>query len=202
MSGRRFVFSILLFQLFFGAPALLAQLPQCPEVPWGSAQVYDLDLVNGCPVRVSYNTRLSCNSWQDLQILEIEPLQPAAASCVSYQSMHPKVVVDEVTEEMIRLNPMNFSSEPQVGTPPPEYDYVLPWGCHLEWRVFVGSCWSLFPFQQPVWKPCYTSTTCYRRFMICTDPPRKTPVGGTSAGPCQAQYPPAPTSCYPVCGWQ
>ena len=202
MPGKRFLFSLLLPQLFFGTSTLLAQVPECPEVPWGSAQTYDLDLVTGCPVRVSYNTRLSCNSWQDLQILEIEPLQPEDPSCASYQSMHPKVVVDEVTEEMLEINPMNFSSQPQVGTPPPHYDYVMPVGCHLEWRVFVGSCWPPFPGYNGPWRSCKPEIKCSGRYIVCEDPPRKTRVGGIGGRPCEQQtFPPQPNLCYPVCGW-
>ena len=178
--------------LLGGANALQAQnpdlcQPDCYSSHFGSTQTIILTLPYGCVVRVKYAQRFACNKWYDLGIISIEEL---TSGCSGFST---QLLLDLVTEEMFKENPMNFPV-PTGGSPSGDT-------CFTHWRVVKGGCWrrdSIDCDGDTVNVPC-GDACCLGSYRICTSDSviiLVTPTGSYVVGDCDTLDP----NCQPVCG--
>ncbi|MCB0712127.1 MAG: hypothetical protein KDD67_07340 [Ignavibacteriae bacterium] len=179
------------FVLLLSGTMLIAQTPNpdickpdCQGSEFSATQTIILTFPNGCVVRVKYAYRTACGTWKDLGIISVEELTPQCSG------LSTSTLLDIVTEELFKQNPMGFPVPTGVGGDT----------CYTHWRVVKGGCWTdtVDCDGDTVHIPC-GDACCLGSYLICAHDSvviSVNPTGFYVEGECDTLDP----YCEPVCG--
>lgn len=192
---RFLILNFLLLEILFAK--LHSQVPEpctpdCFETPFGEVMADDIDLGNGCIVRVWYTWRHACYTYYDIQIVKIQTLNPA---CTIFSD---RQIFELSFKMVIEIGRMMF---------PPGLNE-----CNVNWRISIASCWIRWHIitggqSVLIWLPCYGTGCCYQPFEVCRGADRKITVLRALGDPypaqnCDGAWSPVPDqTCRPICDW-
>jgi hypothetical protein len=168
---------------------------------------------------ISYRSRNSCGSWQDLQILEIEKKNHDSITCISPADSIYQLAVKIV----IAQNDMDFEPDWETIVSDSTAD-----SCNIQWRISQVSCWTdyywdpmwqkmekeknpktlsdpVFGYGYTIYEPC-NEECCARQLKVCRyglDSVKIQDLGSlTEGGDCDTVFAHPPRialQCYDVC---
>jgi hypothetical protein len=180
-----------------GGEDTTACLPDCFNSPFSSPKLHKVLIPGYGWFLIKYRTRYACNTWYDVYIDWIVPLNTGGVDPMASKSM--QFILEIVTNFLLKDNPMQFP--PLPGTNPP---------CWTNWRVIKGGCWSRTNTGSPPcpiqYVPCNEQQCCLEPYEVCVNVStgertvRKIPYGWSpySCSPYVSPNPQQP--CEPACG--
>lgn len=173
-------------------------LPDCFNSPLGAPVLYKILIPGYGWFMVKYRTRYACNTWYDVYIDWIIPLNSNGVDPMAGKSM--QFILEIVTNFLLKENPMQFP--PLPGTNPP---------CRINWRIIKGNCWSRINAGNPQcpiqYAPCAGQACCLEPYQVCvnlTTGERIVTKMSYGWGPysCNSSVPPSGGQpCEPACGY-
>ncbi|HKI03942.1 MAG TPA: hypothetical protein VKK31_18315 [Thermoanaerobaculia bacterium] len=201
---RSLIKALALLSLIVAAP-LSAQetcLPDCQQSPWGGLQHRIVVLPNGCQITVDYFTRCACNTYNDIFVHSVSPVN-GDPDCSFLTTLPISQILDMATEQLLEGSPFDF--------PPPCKDDLAEGQCSTRWRVVKGSCWSriflgpIGPGGYEYYEGCSQTVCCLKPYEVCRTNCGRTskPLPWQSYGSCPNAVPKYPPpvggACEPVC---
>lgn len=175
-----------------------ACLPDCFNSPFSSPKLHKILIPGYGWFMIKYRTRYACNTWYDVYIDWIVPLNSGGVDPMAAKSM--QFILEIATNFLLKENPMQFP--PLPGTNPP---------CRTNWRVIKGSCWSRSNTGNPQcpvqYVPCNEQQCCLEPYQVCvnitTGERTVTKMSyGWSPYSCGSYIPPnGGQPCEPACGY-
>lgn len=175
-----------------------ACLPDCFNSPFGTAKLHKILIPGYGWFLVKFRTRYACNTWYDVYIDWIVPLNSNGTDPFNGVSM--QYILEIITNFLLKENPMQF--------PPLPGDPVQ---CRTNWRVIKGPCWSRTNTGNPQcpiqYIACGEVTCCLEPYQVCINPTTgqrtvtKTSYGWSYYSCGSSPTPAGGQSCEPACGY-
>lgn len=173
-------------------------LPDCFNSPFSAPKLHKMLIPGYGWVLVKFRTRYACNTWYDVYIDWIVPLNASGGGPFAGLSM--QYILELVTNFLLKENPMQFPPLPNDPSP-----------CYTNWRVIKGPCWSRKNTGNPQcpvqYIACSEQTCCLEPYRVCINPTTnertvtKMSYGWSSYSCGSTMPPPGGQSCEPACGY-